>query len=100
MVCFRQTQSVISPLIDEVQTHIIYQKIPLVHISLVCNILLCVTKIVTKSLVDVLCSVLEGSMSQNFDLGFSFFFMLCRQFVKLFFHYFLRFMTIMKQEHN
>ena len=45
MVCFRQTQSVISPLIDKVETHVIYQDISLVHISLVCNIFLCVTKI-------------------------------------------------------
>ena len=48
---------------------------------------------VTTSLGDVLCSVLEGSVSQNFDLGLSYFFMLCRKFVELFFHYFSRFMT-------
>ena len=48
---------------------------------------------VTKSLGDVLCNVLEGSMSQNFDLDCSYFLMLCRKFVKLFFHYFLRFMA-------
>ena len=123
MVCFRQTQSVISPLIDKIETHFIYQKIPLFHIFLVYNRLLCVTQIVieknilkaafqkfninflnsdfsvanslnvTKSLGDVLCNVLEGIVSQNFDLGLSYFFMLCIKFVKLFFHYFSRFMT-------
>ena len=46
MVYFRQTQSVISPLIYEIETHIIYQNIPLFHIFLVCNGLLCDTKIV------------------------------------------------------
>ena len=50
MVCFRQAQSVISPLIDEIETHIIYQKIPLFHIFLVCNVLLCATKIVIEKL--------------------------------------------------
>ena len=35
-------------------------------------------------------SLPEGSMSQNFDLGLRFFFMLCRNLEKLFFHYYLR----------
>ena len=47
----------------------------------------------TKSLGDALCSPLEGSMSQNFDLGPGYFFMLCRKFVKVFFHYFSRFIS-------
>ena len=37
---------------------------------------------VTKSLGDFLCNVLEGSVSQNFDLGLSYIFKLCRKFVK------------------
>ena len=48
---------------------------------------------VTKFPGGALCSLLEGSMSQNFDLGPGLFFMLCRQFVKVFFHYFLRFIS-------
>ena len=43
---------------------------------------------ITKLIGNVLCIVLEGNMSQNVDLGVIFF-MLCRKFVKLFFHYFL-----------
>ena len=35
----------------------------------------------------------EGSVSQNFDLGSRFFFMLCRNFLNLLFQYFLRFMA-------
>ena len=35
----------------------------------------------------------EGSVSQNFDLGPRSFFMLCRNFGKLFFLYYLRFMS-------
>ena len=48
---------------------------------------------VTKLLGHVLCILLEGSVSQNFDLGLGYFFMLCRNFVKVFFHYFLCFMS-------
>ena len=33
----------------------------------------------------------EGSVSQNFDLGPVYFLMLCRNFGKIFFHYYLRF---------
>ena len=44
---------------------------------------------VTKLIGYVLCIPLEGSVSQNFDLGLGYFFMLCRKFVKVFFHYFL-----------
>ena len=40
---------------------------------------------ITIFLGDALCSPLEGSMSQNFDLGPGYFFMLCRKFVKYFF---------------
>ena len=49
----------------------------------------------TKSLGDVLCSPLEGNVSQNFDLCYlcAYFCMLCRKFVKVFFHYFLCFMV-------
>ena len=46
MVCFRQTQSVISPLIDEVEILNKCKINPLFHIFLMCNVLLCVTKIV------------------------------------------------------
>ena len=35
----------------------------------------------------------EGSVSQNFDLGPDYFFMLCRNFGKIFFHCYLRFMS-------
>ena len=48
---------------------------------------------VTKSIGYVLCTLLEGSVSQNFDLGLCYFFMLCRNFVKVFFHYFLCFIS-------
>ena len=43
---------------------------------------------VTKLIGHVLCITPEGSVSQNFDLGFGYSFMLCRKFVKVFFHYF------------
>ena len=46
---------------------------------------------VPKSIGYVLCILLEGSVSQNFDLGLGYFFMLCRNFVQVFFHYFLCF---------
>ena len=45
----------------------------------------------TKSIGYVLCIILDGSVSQNVDLGLGYFFMLCRNFVKVFFHYFLCF---------
>ena len=48
---------------------------------------------VTKLIGHVLCITPEGSVSQNFDLGLSYFFMLCRKFVKVFFHYFLCFIS-------
>ena len=48
---------------------------------------------VTKSIGHALCIPLEGSVSQNFDLGLGYFFMLCRKFVKVFFHYFLCFIS-------
>ena len=48
---------------------------------------------VTKSIGHVLCILLEGSMSQNFDNGLGNFFMLCRNFVRVFVHYFLCFMS-------
>ena len=48
---------------------------------------------VTKLIGRVLCILLEGSVSQNFDLGLGYFFMLCRNIVKVFFHYFLCFMS-------
>ena len=35
----------------------------------------------------------EGSVSQNVDLGPVYFFMLCRNFGKIFFHYYLHFMS-------
>ena len=44
---------------------------------------------VTKLMGHVLCIPLEGSVSQNFDLGLGYYFMLSRKFVKVFFHYFL-----------
>ena len=36
----------------------------------------------------------EGSVSQNFDLGPGYIFMLCRNFEKLFFLYYLRFLSL------
>ena len=48
---------------------------------------------VTKFSGGALCSLLEGSLSQNFDLGPGYFFMLCSKFVRVFFHYFLRFIS-------
>ena len=46
-----------------------------------------------KFLRYVLHSHPERSVSQNFDLGPGYFFMLCRNFEKIFFHYYLRFMS-------
>ena len=41
----------------------------------------------------VLHSPPEGNISQFFYLGPGYFFMLCRNFMKIFFHYYLRFMS-------
>ena len=48
---------------------------------------------VTKLIGHVLCIPLEGSVSRNFDLGLGYYVMLCRKFVKVFFHYFLCFIS-------
>ena len=48
---------------------------------------------VTKLIGHVLCITPKGSVSQNVDLGLGYFFMLCRKFVKVFFHYFLCFIS-------
>ena len=45
----------------------------------------------SKFLGNLLQYLFEGSMSQNFDLGPGYFFMLCRNFGKYFVHYYLRF---------
>ena len=50
-----------------------------------------ISSIFAKFLENVFYSLPEGSVSQNFDLGPSYFFMLCRNLGKLFFHYYLRF---------
>ena len=47
----------------------------------------------TKLIGHVLCITPESRLSQNFDLGLSYVFMLCRKFVKVFFHYFLCFIS-------
>ena len=52
-----------------------------------------IASISAKFLGYVLHSPPEGSESQNFDLGLFYFFMLCRNFGKIFFHYYLRFMS-------
>ena len=44
-----------------------------------------------KLLGNVLYDIPEGSVSQNVDLGPGYFLMLCRNFGKLFFHYYLHF---------
>ena len=49
-----------------------------------------IRSIPTKFLGDVLNHTPEGSISQNSDLGPGYFFMLCRNFGKHFFHYYLR----------
>ena len=48
---------------------------------------------VTKLIGHVLCITPEGSVSQNFDLDLGYCFMLCRKFVKVFFHYFSCFIS-------
>ena len=48
---------------------------------------------VTKLIEHVLCITFEGSVSQKFDLGLSYFFMLCRKCVKIFVHLFLCFIS-------
>ena len=52
-----------------------------------------IASIFAKFLGYVLHTPPEGSVSQNFDLGPSYFFMLCRNFGKIFFHYYLRSMS-------
>ena len=113
----------ISPLIYKIETHMIYQKLALFHIYLMKKCITACYKIrhrdsilktkfqnfhikflnsdfsvsnalnATKSLGDALCSPLEGSVSQNVDLGPGYFLMLCRNFVRVFFHYFFRFIS-------
>ena len=56
------------------------------------NFLLDIASIFVTFLGNVLYTPPEGSVSQNFDLGPCYFFMLCRNFGKIFFHYYLRFM--------
>ena len=48
---------------------------------------------VTKLIEHVLCIALGGSVSQNFDLGLGYCFMLCKKIVKILFHYFLCFIS-------
>ena len=52
-----------------------------------------IASISAKFLGYVLHSPPERSVSQNFDLGLDYFFMLCRNFGKISFHYYLRFMS-------
>ena len=49
-----------------------------------------IRSIPTKFLGGVLNHTPKGRVSQKFDLGPGYFFMLCRKFGKLFFHYYLR----------
>ena len=49
---------------------------------------------VTQLIGHVLCITPEGSVSQNVDLGLGYFFMLCRKFVEVFFHYVFMFHII------
>ena len=51
------------------------------------------SSISSKFLGYVVDSLLEGSVSQNLYLGPGYFFMLCRNFGKIFVHYYLRFMS-------
>ena len=48
--------------------------------------------IITKFLQEDLKTLPEGSVSQNFDLGSRYLFILCRNFKNSFFHSFLHFM--------
>ena len=48
---------------------------------------------VTKLIGYLLCILLEGSVSQNFDLGPGYFLMLCRKLVKVIFHIILCLMS-------
>ena len=57
------------------------------------DFLLDIASIFAKFLGYVLHSPPEGSVSQNFDLGTGYFFMVCRHFGKIFVHYYLRFMS-------
>ena len=52
-----------------------------------------IASISAKFLGYVLHSPPERRKSQNFDLGLGYIFMLCRNFGKIFFHYYLRFMS-------
>ena len=50
-----------------------------------------IAQISAKFLEDVLYNRFEGILSQNSDLGPPYFLMLCRKFVTIYFHNFLRF---------
>ena len=52
-----------------------------------------ICSIFAKFLENVVQSITEGSVSQFFYLGPTYFFMLCRNLGKLFFHYYLRFVS-------
>ena len=49
---------------------------------------------VTRLIGHGLCTIPEGSASQNCNLGLCYLFILCRKFVKIFFHYFFMFYII------
>ena len=59
--------------------------------SLNSDFLINTCSISAKFLEYLIYSLLEGSVSQNFELGPSYFCMLCRNLEKIFFHYFLHF---------
>ena len=56
-----------------------------------CSINIC--SISAKFIGNVIYSLPEGSVSQNLNLGPRYFFMLCRNLGKLFFPYYLRFIS-------
>ena len=58
------------------------------------NFSLDIALIFARFLGYVLHSPPEGSVSQNFDLGPGYIFMLCRNFGKIVLHYYLRFMSL------
>ena len=85
----------ISPLIYDIDTHMIYQKIALFHIYLMMQCITACYKIRHRDI------TLKTTFQKfhikffniNFDLGPGYFFMSCRKFVKEFFNFFSCFMS-------
>ena len=85
----------ISPLIYNIDTHMIYQKIALFHIYLMIQCITACYKIHHRdiTLKTTFQKFYIKFLNSNFDLGPGYCLMLCRKFVKVFFHFFSCFMS-------